>query len=410
MSLDNNSVIVKKIEDDKSKNANEPKHDETKDEKYNFNGWDELNCDNNLLRGIYGFGFEKPSIIQQKAILPIIDKKDVIAQSQSGTGKTGCFCIATLQLINLKENATQAIILAPTRELSQQIKNVLDNIGKYMSGLKTQLLIGGSSVNNDVSLLSEPCKPHIVVGCPGRVFDMVNRKKLSIKNIRIIVLDEADEMLSRGFKDQVYNIFKYLPNDSQIVLFSATLPKELNDITKSFMRDPYEILIESEKLSLEGIKQYYVAVEDENQKYETLVDIFGIVSMKHTIIYCNNVSSVSYLYEEMSKENYPVCQIHSNMTHEERRQNLLDFSSGVKRVLISSDITSRGIDIQQVRTVINYDVPSCVHSYLHRIGRSGRWGRKGISINFVTKSDSYKLRDIETHYKIKIEELPASWD
>ena len=406
------SSIEKKIEDVKEKatTMNTNVSSETTSEKYHFDNWDELNCDNNLLRGIYGFGFEKPSIIQQKAILPIISKRDVIAQSQSGTGKTGCFCVATLQLINLSENVTQAIILAPTRELSQQIKNVLDNIGIYMKGLKTHLLIGGSSVNHDVSLLSETNKPHIVVGCPGRVFDMINRKKLSIRNLRVIVLDEADEMLSRGFKDQVYNIFRHLPNDSQIVLFSATLPKELNEITTSFMRDPYEILIQSEKLSLEGIKQYYVALQHENQKYETLVDIFGIISMKHTIIYCNNVNSVIALYEDMIRENYPVCQIHSNMSHEERKQNMQDFSSGVKRVLISSDITSRGIDIQQVRTVINYDIPNCVHNYLHRIGRSGRWGRKGVAINLVLKSDLNKMRDIEAHYKIKIEELPASWD
>lgn len=407
MSFDNNSVIVKKSEDDKE---NTKDTSESKKDKYHFDSWDELNCDINLLRGIYGFGFEKPSIIQQKAILPIINKMDVIAQSQSGTGKTGCFCVATLQLIDLKENATQAIILAPTRELSQQIKSVLDGIGIYMKELKTQLLIGGSSINNDVSLLTETNKPHIVVGCPGRVFDMINRKKLSIKNLRVIILDEADEMLSRGFKEQVYKIFKFLPNDSQIVLFSATLPKELSEITTSFMRDPYEILIESEKLSLEGIKQYYVAMQHEGQKYDTLVDIFGIISMKHTIIYCNSVHNVIALYEDMVKENYPVCQIHSNMTHEERKQNLHDFSSGVKRVLISSDITSRGIDIQQVRTVINYDIPNCVHNYLHRIGRSGRWGRKGISINFVTKSDISKMRDIEAHYKIKIDELPSSWD
>ena len=407
MSFDNNSVIVKKTEDNKE---NTKDTSETKNNKYHFDSWDDLNCDTNLLRGIYGFGFEKPSIIQQKAILPIINRMDVIAQSQSGTGKTGCFCVATLQLIDLKENATQAIIIAPTRELSQQIKSVLDGIGIYMKELKTQLLIGGSSVNNDVSLLTETNKPHIVVGCPGRIFDMINRKKLSIKNLRVIILDEADEMLSRGFKEQVYKIFKFLPNDSQIVLFSATLPKELSEITTSFMRDPYEILIESEKLSLEGIKQYYVAMQHEGQKYDTLVDIFGIISMKHTIIYCNSVHNVISLYEDMIKENYPVCQIHSNMTHEERKQNLHDFSSGVKRVLISSDITSRGIDIQQVRTVINYDIPNCVHNYLHRIGRSGRWGRKGISINFVTKSDIYKMRDIEAHYKIKIDELPSSWD
>lgn len=407
MSFDNNSVIVKKTEDNKE---NTKDTSETKNNKYHFDSWDDLNCDTNLLRGIYGFGFEKPSIIQQKAILPIINRMDVIAQSQSGTGKTGCFCVATLQLIDLKENATQAIIIAPTRELSQQIKSVLDGIGIYMKELKTQLLIGGSSINNDVSLLTETNKPHIVVGCPGRIFDMINRKKLSIKNLRVIILDEADEMLSRGFKEQVYKIFKFLPNDSQIVLFSATLPKELSEITTSFMRDPYEILIESEKLSLEGIKQYYVAMQHEGQKYDTLVDIFGIISMKHTIIYCNSVHNVISLYEDMVKENYPVCQIHSNMTHEERKQNLHDFSSGVKRVLISSDITSRGIDIQQVRTVINYDIPNCVHNYLHRIGRSGRWGRKGISINFVTKSDISKMREIEAHYKIKIDELPSSWD
>ena len=373
-----------------------------------INQWDDLDCKRNLLRGIYAYGFENPSPIQKKAISPLFNKKDIIAQAQSGTGKTGCFAIGTLQLIDTEKPITQAMIISPTRELSLQTKEVIDAIGNMLPGLKTQLLIGGTSTEHDIKMLNEDT-PQVVIGCPGRVHDMLRRKKLMTQNLGLIILDEADEMLSSGFKEQVYNIFQYMPKDVQVALFSATMPPELNSLTEKFMRDPIKILVKTEALTLEGIEQHYIALESDDQKYETLKDLYGILSMSQCIIYCNSVKRVNDLYEAMIADNFPVCQIHSNMDNAERKKSYSDFKSGAHRVLISSNVTARGIDIQQVSTVINFDIPKCIHTYLHRIGRSGRWGRKGVGINFVTRRDARKIKEIEQHYSTEITELPASW-
>lgn len=361
-----------------------------------------------LLRGIYNYGFENPSPIQKKAIIPIFQKKDVIAQAQSGTGKTGCFAIGVLQLINCDKNTTQAIIISPTRELSIQIKDVIDLLGGMIKNLRTRLLIGGTSIEGDIqSLIETP--PHVVIGCPGRIHDMIKRKKLKSNDLQILVIDEADEMLSSGFKEQIYNIFQLMPSNIQVNLFSATMPAELYNLTERFMRNPVKILVKTEQLTLDGINQYYVALDNDDQKYETLKDIYGMVSISQCIIYCNSTKRVSDLYEAMKNDNFPVCQLHSNMNKEERSQSYHDFKTGKYRVLISSNVTARGIDIQQVSTVINFDVPSCIHTYLHRIGRSGRWGRKGVGINFITSRDSAKIKELEQYYGTVITELTENW-
>ena len=370
--------------------------------------WDDLDCDTALLRGIYSYGFEKPSPIQQRAILPMKNKKDVIAQAQSGTGKTGCFAVGILLSIELEKNKTQALCLSPTRELSTQIKSVIDGIGSIMTGLKTQLLVGGTSTDEDIRGLQDKKQPHVVIGCPGRIYDMLRRKKLASTELKLLVLDEADEMLSSGFKEQVYTIFQHLPNDIQIALFSATMPNDLYALTEKFMRNPVKILVKTEQLTLEGIKQYYVAIDNDNQKYETLKDLFGFISMSHCIIYCNSVKRVEELSDAMNNDKFPVCKLHSSMDQAERKNSYTEFKNGSKRVMISSNVTARGIDIQQVSTVINFDIPKCVHTYLHRIGRSGRWGRKGVGINFVSRYDTHKIKEIEEHYRTQISELPSS--
>lgn len=370
--------------------------------------WEDLDCDTNLLRGIYSYGFENPSIIQQKAIKTFASGRDTIAQAQSGTGKTGCFTIGTLCRVDPSLDTTQAVILSPTRELSQQTKDVLDNIGAFMKGLNTQLLVGGVSTYDTVNQLNSST-PHVVVGCPGKVFDMLNRGHLKIGSLKMIVLDEADEMLSHGFKEQIYNIFKYLPSDVQIGLFSATIPPSLFELTDKFMQNPFKILVEREKLSLDGIKQFYINLENDETKFNTLKDLFSSLNISQSIVYCNSVTRAKDLYSAMKMENYPVACIHSSMDTAERKASFAEFKSGNKRVLISTDVTARGIDIQQVSIVINFDLPSSVDKYLHRIGRSGRWGRKGVGINFVTKRDIENFSNIEQHYKIKIEEMPNNW-
>jgi len=377
-------------------------------EKTEIDSWEELNVRQELLRGIYAYGFEIPSPIQRKAILHLINKKDIIAQAQSGTGKTGCFTIGILQQIDLSIQSPQALVLAPTRELAQQTKTVIDAIGKLFKNLRTQLLVGGTSTEDDTRrLLNSP--PHVVIGCPGRVHDMLRRKKFKTNELAMIVLDEADEMLSSGFKEQVYNIFQFLKKDIQVGLFSATMPDSLNTLTDKFMRTPVRVLVKSEQLTLEGISQHFIALENDDQKYETLKDLYGVLALSQCIIYCNSVKRVQDLYEAMVEDSFPVCHLHSSMTKEERDKSFKEFSSGNTRVLISSNVTARGIDIQQVSTVINFDIPKCVHTYLHRIGRSGRWGRKGTGINFVTRRDTRHMREIEQHYHTTITELPANF-
>lgn len=374
-----------------------------------FDKWEDLEnvISENLMRGIYAYGFDSPSLIQRKALLTIFDKKDIIAQAQSGTGKTGVFTIGVLQKVNTEINKTQAMILAPTRELAKQIYDVITSIGALIKNIRFHLLIGGTSTDEDSHQL-KTIMPHIIVGCPGRVYDMMRRNNIISKDINLLVLDEADEMLSVGFKDQIYNIFQYLNPDIQVGLFSATMPNELQSLTDKFMRNPVRILVKSEMLTLEGIKQYYVALNDDTQKYATLKDIFNIISMSQCIIYCNSIKRVMDLTDAMINDGFPVCCIHSNMDKSKRDEAYADFKAGKHRVLISSNVTSRGIDVQQVRTVLNFDLPKCVFNYLHRIGRSGRWGRKGTAINFVTRWDIKTMKDTERHYQTVIEELPAN--
>ena len=374
-----------------------------------FDKWEDLEniISEELMRGIYAYGFDMPSLIQRKALLTIFDKKDIIAQAQSGTGKTGVFTIGVLQKVNTEINKTQSMILAPTRELAKQIYDVITSIGSLIKNIRFHLLIGGTSTDEDAHQL-KTIMPHIIVGCPGRVYDMMRRNNIDSKDINLLVLDEADEMLSVGFKDQIYNIFQFLNANIQVGLFSATMPNELQSLTDKFMRNPVRILVKSEMLTLEGIKQYYVALNDDTQKYATLKDIFNIISMSQCIIYCNSIKRVMDLTDAMINDGFPVCCIHSNMDKLKRDEAYTDFKAGKHRVLISSNVTSRGIDVQQVRTVLNFDLPKCVFNYLHRIGRSGRWGRKGTAINFVTRWDIKTMKDIERHYQTVIEELPSN--
>ena len=413
LNINRNEIISKPDSENVDENAtNATNVTNIEDNSYTpkeFDKWEDLEgiISEEIMRGIYGHGFDSPSLIQRKALLTIFDKKDIIAQAQSGTGKTGVFTIGVLQKVNTEINKTQAMILAPTRELAKQIYDVITSIGSMVKNIRFHLLIGGTSTDEDAHQL-KTIMPHIIVGCPGRVYDMMRRNHIISKDINLLVLDEADEMLSVGFKDQIYNIFQYLSADIQVGLFSATMPNELQSLTDKFMRNPVRILVKSEMLTLEGIKQYYVALNDDTQKYATLKDIFNIISMSQCIIYCNSIKRVMDLTDAMINDGFPVCCIHSNMDKMKRDEAYTDFKAGKHRVLISSNVTSRGIDVQQVRTVLNFDLPKCIFNYLHRIGRSGRWGRKGTAINFVTRWDIKTMKDIERHYHTIVEELPSN--
>jgi len=359
-----------------------------------------------ILKGLYSYGFEKPSNIQQKGIMPFINGRDIIAQSQSGTGKTATFSIGVLQNIDETNVYAQAIILAPTRELAKQIYTVVCEISKFTK-IKTKLVIGGRRTNKyTFSNLDENC--HLIIGTPGRISDNLEKGRISNKNLKMLVLDEADEMLSMGFRKQLTMILEYMPKRRQIGLFSATIPPEMLNITHEFMTKPLKILIKAQDLTLEGIKQFYVALDQESDKYDCMVDLYSTISVTMAIIYCNSKKKVEWLSDLMREQSFEVSCITGDMTEEDRNYVMKQFRSGVTRVLITTDLLSRGIDVQQISLVLNYDVPFEKETYIHRIGRSGRYGRKGIAINFVTGKDYKSFKDIESYYDTQITELPEN--
>jgi ATP-dependent RNA helicase len=366
--------------------------------------FEEMGLREDLLRGIYMYGFTKPSAIQQRAIVQIIKGRDVIAQSQSGTGKTAVFCISALQTLNMKSRETQVLIISPTRELAEQSQKVLLSLGDAMS-VQCHACIGGKSIGEDIRRLDRGV--HVVSGTPGRVFDMIRRQNLRVKHLKMLVLDEADEMLSLGFKDQIYDIYRYLP-EVQVVLCSATLPQEILKMTKKFMKSPVRVLVKRDELTLEGIKQFFVAVEKEEWKFDTLCDLYDTLTITQAVIFCNTRRKVDWLTEKMREANFTCSAMHGEMPQKERDAIMQEFRSGGSRVLITTDLWGRGIDVAQVSLVICYDLPNSRELYIHRIGRGGRFGRKGVAINFVKDDDVRILRDIEQYYSTQIDEMPMN--
>jgi len=369
-----------------------------------FDNFDNMNLAEDLLRGIYAYGFEKPSAIQQRAIMPLCKGLDIIAQAQSGTGKTATFTIGILHSLNFSLNECQALILAPTRELAQQIQKVVLALGDYLN-VRCHACIGGTRVRDDITKLQSGV--HVVVGTPGRVYDMLCRRVLRPDHIKLFILDEADEMLSRGFKDQMYDIFQVLPSNTQVGIFSATMPPEALEITRRFMNNPIRILVKRDELTLEGIKQFYISVEKEDWKLDTLCDLYDTLNITQAVIFCNTRRKVDWLTDKMRSREFTVSSTHGDIGQKERDVILNEFRTGSSRVLITTDLLARGIDVQQVSLVINYDLPRNLENYIHRIGRSGRFGRKGVAINFVTNDDTRTLRELETFYNTTIDEMPA---
>lgn len=332
----------------------------------------------------------------------------MVAQAKSGTGKTGTFAISILHRCDPALAATQALVLAPSRELAGQIADVIKGLASYMP-LKAHAFTGGTRVDDDVRLLRGSAV-HVVVGTPGRVYDLMKRGALRTAALRMLVLDEADEMLSEGFKDQIYAIFALgLPNDTQVCLFSATMPAEAQDITRKFMRDPVTILVKQEALTLEGLKQYHVAIDKPEWKLDTLCDLYDTLTVSQSIIFCNTRRTVEWLTAAMRDRDFTVSATHSTMDMRERMLIMKEFRSGATRVLITTDLLARGVDVQQVSVVINYDMPTDTPTYLHRIGRSARYGRKGLAINFITPRDVRCLRELEAYYSTVIPEMPANY-
>ena len=378
--------------------------------------FDSMQLKPDLLKGIYAYGFERPSAIQQRAIRPIIRGRDVIAQSQSGTGKTAVFSIAALQLLDDKySQQPQVLILSPTRELAEQTQKVVQTLGEYMN-VHCHACIGGKSLGLDLKTLEQGGGGRggggggggvqIVSGTPGRVFDLIRRNALVPTNLKALILDEADEMLDRGFKEQIYDIYRFLPASTQVVLLSATLPRTVLDMTNKFMKDPVRILVRRDELTLEGIRQFFIAVEQEEWKLDTLTDLYDTLTITQAVIFCNSKQKVDWLAMKLRELDFTISAMHGDMAQSDRDAVMEEFRSGSSRVLIATDLWGRGIDVQQVSLVICYDLPTNRELYIHRIGRSGRFGRKGVAINFVRDEDMEQLREIEHFYSTHIEEMP----
>ena len=367
--------------------------------------FEEMGLKKKLIQGIYNYGFEKPSAIQQKGIVPLILKKDIIAQAQSGTGKTATFVIGTLQNLDPETKSIKILILTPTRELAYQIQDVYKSIGCFME-ITTQVCTGGSRVSLDLQYFKKN-HPHVLIGTPGRLLDLFSLNSHLISDLDFIIIDEADEMFSKGFKVQVFKIIKYIPKNSNIAFFSATLPKEILKIIELFMNDPIRILVKKDELTLEGIKQFYIAVDEEDWKLSVLCDLYKRIRIKQAIVYVNTRRKVEWLLGKLSQNGFDASQLHGDMSQIERGEIMKKFRSGLIKLLITTDLLSRGIDVQQVSLVINYDLPMSKESYIHRIGRSGRFGRKGIAVNFLGRLDVPALREIEVYYSTSIEEMPS---
>ena len=367
-----------------------------------FESFDDLGLSENLLRGIYAYGWDTPSHVQQVGINPVIKGNNSIIQAQSGTGKTGTFSIATLQKVDPRIKSCQIIILSPTREIADQTLNVITKLSHYMKNVNVCGVIGGKKLNNNYV-----SKSQVIIGTPGRVANMIERNVLNMSTLTLFILDEADQMLNIGFKEQILDIYEYTPKDSQIAVYSATMPPEILELSNKLMTDPVRILIKKDELTLEGIKQFYIDVESEFNKFEVMSELYHTLTIAQSMIYCSTKRKVEWLTEKLEEKGFPISKIHGDMTQETRDRIMGQFRNGKTRILITTDLLARGIDIQHVCLVINYDLPNNRANYIHRIGRTGRYGRKGVAINLVmTDQDSRKIKEIEKYYQTMIEEMP----
>jgi len=366
--------------------------------------FDAMKLKEKLLRGIYSYGFETPSKIQQIGILPVTTGKDSIIQAQSGTGKTGTFSIAMLQVIDETNPDLQAIVLCPTRELAKQSFKVVMCLGDYLN-LNIALCTGGSSVKDDEDLVK---KAQILIATPGRLLDVAKKRLIKTSTIKLLVIDEADEMLTIGFKSQVYDIYQILPKTVQTALYSATMPNEVLELTQKFMKDPIKILLNQEEVSLEGLAQYYILLNNDDEKLLTILDLFEtFTKISQAMIFCSSKRRVDWLKSKLEANKFTVSAIHSDMDQKERDEIMKQFRSGNSRILISTDLLSRGIDVQQTSLVINYDMPKYHENYTHRVGRTARYGKKGVAINLVNNLEYKMIKEIERYYEITIDELPS---
>jgi len=369
--------------------------------------FEEVIKNNDLLRGIYGKAWENPSIIQQKGIPIILSKKDCIIQSQSGMGKTGTYLISCLEMNKLDSPCINSVIILPTRELACQVYNDCCELSKNMN-INIVKCIGKVQIDTK---LTYPNNAVILVGTPGRLTDVLSKNILGIdKKISMLIIDEFDKILDKAFSESISGIFTYITDNTQVVLISATNTSDILTETASFMRDPIKLIMKSEDVVLEGISQFYVNCNSEDDKFSVIMELFETIIVGQSVIFVNSKKTCDILLNKFQKNNFSISLIHGSMEQIERDKIMNLFRDGTIRILLSSDLLSRGIDVPKVSLVINYDLPYDESQYIHRIGRTGRYGKKGISINLIAGAkEEERMKNLEKYYNIKIEVLPENF-
>jgi translation initiation factor 4A len=366
--------------------------------------FDEMGLPDDLLRGIYSYGFERPSAIQSKAIMPVVQGRDVLAQAQSGTGKTGTFVIGALSHLNPSLAKPQVLILVHVRELAEQIAKVARSISSAMKA-KVLCAVGGNALQNDIRALEDGAQ--FIVGTPGRVYDLMSRGVLDRGEIKVLIMDEADQMLEDLFYKQVMCILEMgFPATTQVALFSATMPEKVIAVADKILNNPVRILIPPTAVRLEGIQQFYIDLDREDHKFECICDLYKHLNITQAVIFCNKRQKAEMLAEKMSAHGFPITCLHGELDMPERKRRMEQFIQGQTRVMIATDIISRGIDVQQLSLVINYELPTNMESYVHRIGRAGRYGRKGTTINLILPEEGNRMKEISSHYGMPLTPFP----
>ncbi|CAH4030651.1 ATP-dependent RNA helicase WM6 [Pieris brassicae] len=360
-----------------------------------------------ILRAIVDCGFEHPSEVQHECIPQAVLGMDILCQAKSGMGKTAVFVLATLQQLEPSENHVYVLVMCHTRELAFQISKEYERFSKYMAGVKVSVFFGGMPIQKDEEVLKTAC-PHIVVGTPGRILALVNSKKLNLKHLKHFILDECDKMLeSLDMRRDVQEIFRNTPHGKQVMMFSATLSKEIRPVCKKFMQDPMEVYVDDEaKLTLHGLQQHYVKLK-ENEKNKKLFELLDVLEFNQVVIFVKSVQRCIALAQLLTDQNFPAIGIHRNMSQDERLSRYQQFKDFQKRILVATNLFGRGMDIERVNIVFNYDMPEDSDTYLHRVARAGRFGTKGLAITMVSdENDAKILNEVQDRFDVNITELP----
>ena len=361
--------------------------------------FEDLPISDDIKRAVIEMGFEEPSPIQSQSIPVILSGKDVIGQAQTGTGKTAAFSIPILEMVNPEEKNLQAVVLCPTRELAIQVSTEIRKIGKYTHGIKSLPVYGGQPIERQIKALKGGVQ--IVIGTPGRVIDHINRKTLKMDNVKMVILDEADEMLDMGFREDIEMILSKTPEERQTTFFSATMPKGILDLTKKYQKNPEHIKVVRKELTVPNIKQYYIETRSAN-KLEVLSRLIDVYNPKLSVVFTNTKKGADELVSDLQARGYFADALHGDLKQTQRDIVMDKFRNGTIDILVATDVAARGIDVDDVEAVFNYDLPQDEEYYVHRIGRTGRAGRNGISFSFVFGKEMRKMRDIERYTKTKL--------